>query len=480
MNLIQRIKAASRFVVQGPKARYEGARHSTQRSWLPGVVQDARFDVNRGDRYELVRRSRYWEKNNAFVNRLADLFEQYTVGQGLAFFPASSDDQWNAKALRYWRDWQKFADLSSRLSFGTLQGIIARSLFIDGEVFVLLTRGETNNPRIQLIEAHRVQTPPTMVEGKGIVDGIEIDDRGRPIAYHIATEEAGGKMGYSRAEAQFVVHIFEPGRPGQYRGLPALYPVMNDLHDLDDLQVFEMQAAKQAAEVTNVIKTATGDVSDDDLIRGTVTGSDGTERADYYRDVFGGQAKVLKHGDEFSQFRVERPSAATSGYWDYLTAKVCAGVGIPKEIVLPSSMQGTSMRSVLDIANAFFRSRSAVIADHLRRIYEYVIEVGLQIDPALRPPPPDWYRSTFRAPRSINVDVGRNSAAAVAEFKTGMRTLQSIYAETGEDWREQLRQKAAEIAYAQQLAQEFNVERAEIMTLDPNELSSQNAAAATP
>jgi hypothetical protein len=55
-----------------------------------------------------------------------------------------------------------------------------------------------------------------------------------------------------------------------------------------------------------------------------------------------------------------------------------------------------------------------------------------------------------------------------------MRTLQSIYAETGEDWREQLRQKAAEIAYAQELATEFNLERAEIMTLDPNELSSLN------
>jgi capsid protein len=120
-----------------------------------------------------------------------------------------------------------------------------------------------------------------------------------------------------------------------------------------------------------------------------------------------------------------------------------------------------------------------VIADHLRRVYEYVIETGIKTDPSMRPAPADFYRSTFRAPRSINVDVGRNSAAAVAEFKTGMRTLQSIYAETGEDWREQLRQKAAEIAYAQELATEFNIQRAEIMTLDPNELASINATGQT-
>lgn len=469
MTLLERIGAAARFVV-APKARYEGARQTTQRSTLHGSVQNARHDIDAYNRYELVRRSRYFERNNAFVNRLADLTEQYTVGQGLTFFPSSQDTEWNARALSYWRDWTKFADLSSRLSFGTLQGIIARALFVDGEIFILLTRGESGRPRIQLVESHRVKTPPT--GAKNIIDGIEIDDRGRPIAYHIVSEDSDRKETFTRAAAEFVVHVFEPGRPGQYRGLPMLYPVMNDLHDLDDLQIFEMQAAKEASRVQNVIKTSTGEVSDDDLIRGTMSGSDNVERADYYKDIFAGEVKVLKHGDDFQQFRVERPSAATSGYWDYLTSKVCCGVGIPKEIVLPSSMQGTSMRSVLDIANSFFRGRSAVIADHLRRVYEYVMEVAIQSEPSLQTPPVDWYRSTYRAPRSINVDVGRNSAAAVAEFKTGMRTLQSIYAETGEDWREQLRQKASEIAYARELANEFNVDRAEIMTLDPNELSA--------
>ena len=475
MKLLQRLAAATRFVVS-PKARYEGARQTTQRSTLHGSVQSASFDIDPYSRYELVRRSRYFERNNAFVNRIADLFEQYTVGQGLAFFPSSSDTGWNATALNYWRDWQRFADLSSRLSFGSLQGIIARALFVDGEIFIILTRGESGNPRIQLVESHRVKSPPAL-QGRTIIDGIEVDERGRPIAYHITNDDGKRQDIFQRVEAEFVVHVFEPGRPGQYRGLPALYPVMNDLHDLDDLQIFEMQAAKAASKVQNVIKTKEGEVTDDDIIRGTVTGSDGVERADYYKDVFGGEVAVLKHGDEFNQFQVERPSAATSGYWDYLTAKVCAGIGVPKEIVLPTSMQGTSMRSVLDIANAFFRSRSFVIADHLRRVYEYVIETGIKTDPAMRPAPADFYRSTFRAPRSINVDVGRNSSAAVNEFKCGMRTLQSIYAETGEDWREQLRQKAAEIAYAQELAQEFNVDRAEIMTLDPNELSSNNAAA---
>lgn len=481
MNVAQRIATAARFVIRGPQpqARYEGARRSVLRSLLPSAVQSARYDITQFTRFELLRKSRYFEKNNGLCNRLADLFEQYTVGQGLQFLPASSDEKWNAAALDYWTQWQRFADLSSRQSFGTLQGIISRTLFVDGEIFVLLTVGDTGNPRIQLVEGHRVRTPANMQDGNGIIDGVHIDDRGRPIAYQVATEDQFRGESFVRQEADYVVHVYEPGRAWQYRGIPMLYPVMNDLHDLDDLQMFEMQAAKQQAETTMVIKTKEGELpQDEDLIRGITNGTDAVERSDYYNDVFGGRAKVLRHGDEFQQFAGERPSNATSGYWDYLTRKVCAGVGIPSEIVMPVSMQGTSMRSVLDMANAFFRQRSGVIADHLKRVYEFVIQVGMQ-NGDIPPGPSDWYKSSYRSPRSINVDVGRNSAAMVAEWKSGMRTLRDTYAETGDDWRQALEQKALEAKTISDLAKQYGVDRAEIVMLDPNEISA-NAAASAP
>lgn len=477
MNLFDRLKLAARFVV-APRARYEGARRTSSRTHLHGNVQDARYDLDPYTRHELVRKSRWFERNNAFANRLVDIYEQYTVGKGLRFSPATSSDAYNVAAAVYWQGWEPYADLSSRQSFGVLQSVVARAQFIDGEIFIILTRGSSNRPRVQLVESHRVEQPPNA--DANTVDGITLDENGRPTTYWIASEGPDGKKKHTPVRAEFVVHVFEPSRPGQLRGIPMLAPVMNDLHDLDDLQVFEMVAAKDGATTTNVVQTETGEIDDEDFIRGEKTDSDGVNRADYYKEILGPGTKVLKWGDEFKQFKAERPSAATAGYWDYLLKKICAGVGIPVELVMPESKQGTTMRSVLDVANAYFQSRSASLADHLRRVYEYVLEVGNAQDPALgRLEPSDWRASIVHAPRSVNVDIGHNSAAAVAEFKTGMRTLQSIYAETGEDWREQLRQKAAEIAYAQELAQEFNVERAEIMTLDPNELSSNNAAATT-
>jgi lambda family phage portal protein len=473
-----KIADATRSFFRRFRNRYEGARQSPGRSRVPGVVQAARFDATVADRTELVRKARYFEKNNAIVNRMADLFEQYTVGNGLQFFAASSSPAWNVEASAFWSEWKRFADLSGPLNFDSLQGIIARTLFVDGEVFIVLTKGATNRPRIQLIEGHRCATPGTMKEGEGIIDGVEIDTNGRPVAYHfLESEDQLTKKTFRRVAADFVIHIFEPSRAGQYRGIPYLHPVINDLNDLDDLQNLEMKAAKDAAAISRVIKTETGEIEDEDLLRGSVTQSDNSTRDEYYKDVFGPEVKVLKTGDEMEQFASSRPNVASQDYWDYLTAKVCAGVGIPKELVLPSSINGTMTRAVLDMANTFFRTRSAVLADHLRHVYEYVIESGIRLAPTLQPPPPDWFRSVARAPRAVNVDVGRNSAAMIAEWKSGMRTLQDIYAEVGQDWREQLTQKAEEMAFVKQLAEGLGLERAEIVQLDPNELSAANAQA---
>lgn len=484
MNLLAAI--ASRFRRAQPQARYEGAYSSVLRTQVPASVMAARFDANGMTREALLAKSRYFERNSAHYNRVVDLFEQYVVGSGLSLFPASSSEPWNNRALAYWEAWQPFADISSRQHWTTLQGLIARAWFVDGEAFILKTVGATGNPRLQLIEAHRCRQPATLPTGAIVVDGIEVDPRGRPVAYWFETDEIvtnGAPIRsnkFTRVSAEYVIHVFEPGRIGQLRGLPFVYPVLNTLHDLDDLEAFEMKAAKAASSVEKVIKTATGEVDDADLLRGTATASDGTEKATYYKEVFAGEAKVLRHGDEIQQFGGERPSERTAAYWDYLVGKFCIGVGIPKELVTPTSMQGTSQRAMLDVSAAWFRLRASVLAQAFGQVFEYVVGYGIERDGALRGAPGDWRAFAFIPPKGPDVDAGRNSTAMIAEYKAGMRTLQSIYGESGQQWRLQLRQRADEVAFAEQLASERGITRAEVLALDPNELSSANAAGTQP
>lgn len=456
--------------------RYEaGQRWGTSRSWLPAFVQDARFDADSATREEIVRKSRYFERNNAIVNRLADLFEQYTVGCGLQINPASSSEEWNQAAKAWFEIWSKFCDLTSLQSFGTIQSLVARAWFIDGEVFILKTRGREYanspaKPRIQLIEAHRVATPQrlTTEEGKRIVDGIELDGNGRPVAYHV--RDGFDENEYRRIPAEQIIHVFEPSRPGMYRGLPFLYPVLNDIHDLDDLELCEMKAAKQAAETATFIETASGELSAEDKRRerfnqATQKG-DGTTvdeaRTRYIKDAIGGRVAGLKMGEKVTQFVSQRPSVTVQWYWDYLTSKICAGSGISKLLVYPWSMQGTVTRADLDVMSGFFHARSAVLGRAFSEVFVYVMGWANANDPALDGAPPDWFLVNTRAPRSVNVDVGRNSSAMLAELKAGARTYQDVYAELGQDWREQLRQKAKEAAFIRSLATVFKVEPGEI------------------
>lgn len=451
---------------------YEGGiRWSRARSYIPGEVRDARIDADQATRSELVRKARYFEANSALVNRLADLFEQYTVGPfGLAIIPSSSDEEWNVLAAQWIEQWSRYPDLSSLMSWGTLQSLIARTWFVDGEVFILKTRGDKAPyyPRLQLIESHRVQTPWNLSrqEGKSIYDGVEFDGRGRPIAYHVLDGTAWDGS-FRRIPADSIVHVFEPSRPGQMRGLSFLYPVMNDLHDLQDLELLEMQAAKDAAETTKVVKTTTGDAPEADWSAETT--DDETGSVQYYKNVFGATTKVLGPGDTFEQFSSNRPTVTQQWYWRYLTEKVCVGVGIPLAMVMPESLQGTVYRGVLDMATAWFRARSAVLATAFSDIITYVIEQGAMIDRRIANRPADWRMFVARPPKSPNVDVGRNSSAMLAELRSGVRTLHDIYSETGDDWKTKVRQRANEIAYIRKVAESAGVPASELSDLIASE-----------
>jgi capsid protein len=269
-----------------------------------------------------------------------------------------------------------------------------------------------------------------------------------------------------------VVHIFEPSRAGQFRGLPMLYPVMNDLHDLDDLQLLEMKAARDAAEVSNVITTAAGELTIGDLNAsgGAIAASaDPAQKQCYYQDTIGGRTLVLQNGDSIQQFRSTRPEVATREYWVGLEHKVCAGTGIARQLVYPESIQGTVERSVLDMQNSWFMVRCSVLAGSFIRIREYVLSIGSSTELRLSDPPANWRAVSWRGPRAVNVDVGRQSQAMLNELAAGVRTREGIWAEVGRDWKIETRQKAAEEKYLDSLAAEFGlpVERIAASALPP-------------
>lgn len=470
--------------------RYEAGRRWQfgMRSAIWSWVTDSRFDATQADRWEMMRKARYFEANSPLVQRLADLWEQYTVGaNGLLVCPQSSDDEWVSAAKGWYDEWGAAPDLCSLHGMATLQSLASRLWFIDGEVFILKTRSlkPPYRPRIQLLESHRVGTPSHLssAEGLTIVDGVQLDAKGKPIFYWVRDDFNGNE--YRPIAAENIIHIFEPSRVGMYRGLTHFYAVMNPLHDLDDLMLLEMGAAKDAAKTQKVVKRASGeamedDWDDEDKAQGSATDGDGesekkSSHSEYYERVFGSETKFLFEGDEYEQFVSNRPSVAQQWYWKFLIEQVCSGVGIPMLMVYPDTMQGTVYRGVLDTAAGFFRARSKVMQDAFRDVWRYAIDFGARVDVRIADRPVDWQAAMVRPPRSANVDVGRQSAAMLAEVEAGLRTFASVYGETGDDWQEQLTQRAKEVKFIDTLAKKYAVPPQLITRFALDQLQAQAA-----
>lgn len=439
-------------------------------------MQDLTPEVRR----EIIRKVTHWEQNNAIVNRLCDVFEQYVVGTGLVLTPCSEDEEWNQRSKTRWDEWCKFPDISSRQNFCTLQGLIARLWFLHGEVFILKTKGESGRFRIQIIESIRVHTPPNLkeLEGQTICDGVQIDRNGRPIAYWIK-ETIGEEERFTPYSADQVIHVFEPSRANQYRGISFFHAVLGDIHDLDDLQLLEQQVAKKLSTMGAIVYNESGEASDVDRLRrerfrdttqGTTIDVE-RERSQYYKSELGAKTVYAKRGDKIEIPLPDRPGVAQREHWDYLTSKICAGVGITKQLVFPWSMQGTVVRADLDNAAAFFRSRSAMMAWVVNEIFI----AHCQRDAELQERPTDWTSTSIRSPRAVNVDVGRNSSAMLAELEAGATTFEQIYAPLGLDWRQQLRQRAREIAYINKVSMEEGVEPSTVSKFAVSELMKQQA-----
>ena len=466
--LLNKIREFGRRV----KARYDAAwQNWGERSWLWATLQDARLDIDKFTREEIQRKHREFVRNNGICQRLRFLFLQFSSGvSGLDCIPNSENEDWNVSRKASFDSWSEDCFVDSKLTLG--QGTIqwAGALFDDGEVFIHLTTGINalgkRVPMLATYEAHRCMTPTDKrgEEGKTIVDGVQVDEFFKPLGYWI--RDGRDTKDFKLIPATEMLHIFKARRPGMLRGLPEGYPVMNVLHDFSDLHKLQMQKAKSAAVVANIIKNAAGEADPSNFRRSrmqiqTQNGAGqavSKESPQFYDEQLAAYTKYLKTGEEMQQFRSDDPSVVVQQYWEFLISLICAGYNTPKLLVFPYSMQGTVVRFDVDICSTSFRANFEHIAWALRRIYRWQTNWAVKFDRSMDAPRPAYVLNVvIQPPRPPNADLGYNAQALETELRLGTRTYQDVYAERNQDWRTQIRQIAEFESEVDKLAKEFGI-----------------------
>lgn len=471
-----------------PANRYEASQPSSpQRSYVPAFVRAARFDANSWDRWEMTRKIRYFDRNVWLVGVNKDIHTRYTVGpNGLVVEPDSEiDKKWNARMQEAYLEWCERPCYDSTMTMPQVHRVIAGSCHLEREMFILKTSakypGMKSIPAVQLIESHRCSSPGTiwtMKDDPERVDGVQLrkDPSGRlggPEGYWIVDDQLGREWAFRTVDELY--HVFDPERPGMYRCVSPYHAVMNTLHDLDDLELMQMEKAKNNSQIANVITVASGELNKD-ATRGrrfgatTLTAQDSKDddlnkRIQNYKKVLGAATMALRRGETLKQFTSSNPSAAEQWYWIYKMGQVSKAAGVPLILVFPEMIEnvnGTVVRGIYDDAHQGFQTWYNVYACAAVMMYRYFVRWAVFNDPRCVDAPADYLRCQVTPPRAVNVDIGYTTDAMLAELAAGVTSWSTIAGRYGTTAAKLIREKAENVQLIHETAKEFKIEPGEI------------------
>jgi lambda family phage portal protein len=406
------------------------------------------------------------------------------VGQGLKLRPVpdaeilglSVDEinAWSRRVVREFALWanSKECDQQGLNNFDELQQLALLCWLHSGDAFALLPIKYTDRSpyglRIQLIEADRIQNPGGSVTTTNpkFHDGVEVDEDGRVVAYHIRSNHphgsgSGGAVwtsvpvrGATTGKLN-IVHLIVCERAEQYRGVPLLAPVIESLKQLSRYSEAELMGAVVAAMYTVFIKSDTPDTPFGEAMSPEVAGEiPGDPNADYNYNLGTGAIVALNPGEEIQTANPGRPNAQFDAFVTAVSTEVSAALNIPAELVLLRFGQSysASRAALLEAWKVFRMWRTWMAADFCQPIYEEWLTEAILLgrvnapgyfdDPLIRAA---WLRAQWNGPSAGQVNPVNEVKAAQMRvdygFSTFAREAQEI---SGQDLDEVIQEQTME------------------------------------
>lgn len=442
---------------KGPPKRsvsYDNAQTTDEnrRHWANADALSARQANNAGVRQRLRNRSRYERDNDPYYAGLVRTVPTDMFGTGPKLQCQIEDDDTLNRSIE-----QKFGSWANAINLVGDLLVAGESKIVDGEPFGILRSSEIRDEPVPLdilwVEAEQCTTPTNAVP-KNIsrwVDGIELDGRGKPEAYHILNEHPGDAYSwtqdYQRVPADQVLHWFRKSRHGQYRGIPECVSSLGVGAMRRRWSLATVMAAETAA---NFAVLVTSDLppgyTEDDL-------PTPFESLEITRNMI----TTLPAGGDAKQMKSEHPNQEYSGFKHEQLKELGRPVGAPYSIVgLDGSEHNySSLRYEREIYHSALKveregCRQAVLDPVFRAWYAIARLIpGYLANDASKLPesiPFAWYWPGFAA-----IDPVKEAVADTERLSNCTTTLQEVLAEYGQDYVVFLKQRARELKLMEEL-----------------------------
>ena len=389
-------------------------------------------------------------RNAAIVAAIVARYVDGTIGRyGLVPQPTTSDPVWNEERLENWTNWGKICDVRGRIKMAQIQKLAVASDLLNGDMGIVLLR----NGQIQPIESERILTPGDRRADDRIVNGVELDAVGRPIAYHVGARDRQGRVNRNqttRFDAQDFVFLHDPLRFDQVRGIPRLAPAINQIADLNRLNEEILTKAIWDAFHGWAITTEDGGSLPSNM-GPRDAGNPETDRTRYeYFDPM--MTYYLGKGEKVESLESKSPNGTHDSHWRGILQLIGACIEVPYEYLLMmfSSSYNAGRAARLMAFSAFDNAAARLVDCGFQRVYNWQgakeIAAG-RLDPAPldRRGYSEWWKCDWITPERIELDRGKEATADVSEFRLGMSSLTSLGRRKNRTGKSLLREKGQDL-----------------------------------
>jgi len=375
---------------------------------------------------------------NPFARKGLNALLNSVVGWGVTGAPEGP------KAVRAaWEAWVKVCDYNGRLDFYGLQELVVRSMFRDGEVFVVprYVAGVTGVPlRLQLFDKGMLATHKV---GGNVSRGIEYDGEGRPIAYHFVRGRVGESWSSQdtvRFPASDVIHLFHTEWIGQTEGVSIFESVVKRLGDIEEGIEAEVVKANIAACMVGFRFRPPAKAGEDDTIGIPVEGGDPNRPP--VEELVPGTVETLPDGEQITFSNPPR----TGGIGDLARIALLAssaGIGVTAE-QLSGDVSQVNFSSFKAGHLEFKRMVGRIqyltfIPICLDRIWGWFLQAGIDFGLfANRPLVIRWTPPPFES-----IDRKGEAEADILEMQAGLESRPNLLNSRGYDETEHVEQIAA-------------------------------------
>lgn len=308
---------------------------------------------------------------------------------------------------------------------------LCRSLVGGGEAvsrFITTDRGEV---RVQVLLPEQLDASVNkeLDGGNIVVAGVEFDQVGRIVAYHIRPNPDLGYIATqaTRVDAADVVHLFEKRWPGQTRGISWLAPVATSIVELDALQDAALTKAKSSALLCGLVKSLDGS---------------GTMAADMQalQPMEPGALVELPVGTDVS-FTPTSDFASLEGFIRHMQRVIAAGVGLPYELLAGDLSQVNYSSAKLGLEGFKRRVKgiraSILVSGFLRPLWQRFVTLevlsGRLNAPSFMRDPSPFFDVNFLFPEWAALDPYKEAQADTILLAAGIRSRAEIIAGRGRD-----------------------------------------------